>query len=84
MTAAGIRTAINFGTSLITVRTSRDSSNLVASASPETNNCENAISASTQQEIAKTGGRPASGELGFSDTMRGKMLFRHPLVNPAG
>ena len=63
--AAGTRTAINLGTSLTTIRSTRDSSNRVAKAMPATNSCDIAINAKAQQQIAKTGKRVAGS--GFED-----------------
>lgn len=67
--AAGTRTAISFGTSLMTIRSTRDSSNLVASAMPATSNCDIAMSANAQQQIENTGTRVADGGFKDSDPM---------------
>jgi hypothetical protein len=78
-TAAGIRTTTSLGTSLITVRTSRDSSNLVANAMPATNSCDNPMSANAQQEMQKTG-----NGFDFSDPIHRNMRSWPRLVNPTG
>gem|GEM_PF-6701644 len=69
---AGRRTATSFGTSFSMMRTCLESSSRLASATPATMSCENAVSPNAQQAIGKTGSLAGVGRWVCSEAMGGR------------